>query len=177
MLNLLKSLLDLALSSLEYIVPLLAVFLSYSLGHLQSGASEKANTYRSRYEEFYVPFIQRIYGGFLWKVPYSSFVKGGQDVFFDLLFQKISCIDERTQSMLPDFYMTHLECMSYFEGDRDDDTIPERMDAIFYRLTESVLSEASSICKELSLPDISKTALYSLQTSSLTRQYLTPTKN
>lgn len=151
---------------LEYIVPLAAVGLSYLGGRFQSQNAMKSDALRLRYNNFYVPFISKLYAGMLWEVEYSSVSGAGEDPFFDLIFQNISYIDEKTQALLPDYYCCFLEHLEWTaDGNLEYENAPEKLNRIFYKITESVLAESKAISKALFLPDISKAAVKCLNES------------
>ena len=141
---------------LTYLVPLISVFLSYFCGRLQSSKSQKLSAQKERYEKFYVPFITLLIAGRMDLLQYSQLPLDSRGKFFDLIFNNIQSIDEKTQSLLLDFYTSFMDMLEYESGSPGYDDAPAILDAAFTKIVDSVLLESSKLSKSLRLPQIGK---------------------
>ena len=151
------------LKTFEYVIPLVAIALSYFFGRLQSYNSSKTAALQTRYDTFYVPFITLLYCGRLDCLQYSSLDLEGRGKYFDLVMHNLQYIGLGTQSCVMEFYT---EFLNYLDAEADnlDMTAPaQQLDIVFNKLQYNVLSEARDICRQLHLPDITKTFLTSCQ--------------
>ena len=141
---------------LGYLIPIVSVFLSYFCGRLQSSNVQKQSIKKERYEKFYIPFITSLYTGRLDLLRYSHLSLEGRGRFFDLIFQNIQYIDEKTQSFLLDFYTAYLNMMEYESGTPGYDDAPAELDAAFAKVAGSILLESAKLSRALRLPQIGK---------------------
>lgn len=155
---------------LEYLVPLVSIVVTYVFGRLQSSVSSKKDSLRRRYESFYVPFIEHLYRGLAWELKPSSYSLGARSSFFEILFSNIQYLDESTQTLIPAYYGAYLDMLEWESGNPNFRDAPDKYDAAFRAIANSVLSESSKISKSLRLPEISKCA------STMFYQSLTPSQ-
>nr|DAS18919.1 MAG TPA: hypothetical protein [Caudoviricetes sp.] len=139
---------------LSYIIPLASVGLSYILGRCESRKSYISAVRRERYDNFYAPFIHKLYTGMMWDVRFSSLSTSARGVFLDLIMHNIKFIDEKTMELIPEFYHAMLDNLEQENGTiyhLDNDTT---LDEIFRQIAIRILSQAKILSKELHLPDI-----------------------
>ena len=142
--------------AIEYLVPLVAVALSYFFGRLQNYNTSKSTALQTRYEAFYVPFITLLYCGRLDCQPYSSLDFEARAKYFDLVMHNLRYLGLDTQSCVMDFYTAFLDHLDAESDGSDTGSSAHQLDFIFHKLRCSVLSEAKDICRSLHLPDITR---------------------
>lgn len=148
-----------------YIIPLMSVALSYILGRLESRMSLKRTSMMEQYTNLYLPYIQKLYAGFMWENTISDAPLETRSVFFDLLTQNIQYLDESSQGMIPEFYSAFLDLLEYDSGNEQYSYAPEQFEQCFWRITKSIIVEASQLSKKLRLPDITITVSAKLSQS------------
>ncbi|MDR1246096.1 MAG: hypothetical protein LBK57_03610 [Clostridiales Family XIII bacterium] len=130
-------------------VPLLVAFW---LGQLSSSSTRKSEVAKTRFEKFYLPYMQTYCKGMMWEVRFSELNPGTRAVFLALLMENYHYASNDLQSKIPDFYTTWFELDRYLNGDVRYISSAPRMDALFYDLTCTAFSEYISLCKRLKLP-------------------------
>ena len=141
---------------LEYLVPVVSVFLSYLCGRLQAFSTQRQTAAKERYEAFYVPFVSLLYAGRMDLLAYSQLSPESRAKFFDLVFHNIQHIDEQTQTLLPEFYTASLNMLEFESGAQGYENAPTSLDSVFSKLTDSVLLESAKLSRALRLPQIGK---------------------
>lgn len=135
---------------LTYIVPVASIFLSYMLGSLQASVSSKKETCKTRYEEFYAPFISKLYAGALWERNFDDLAMEAKMNFIDTIFQNLKHLDKDTLNLIPQLY---INTVKYINNDYDQ-ALSNQLSASFLAVTQSILKQTSKLCKKLKITDI-----------------------
>jgi len=141
---------------MPWAIPLIAVSLTYIFGRLQSHASHKKQQCQLRYDSFYVPFVSRLYAGYMWERPFSSNDVQARSVFFDLIVKNVQFLGHRSQALLPEVYKSFLDMLEYDEGNPGYLGAPEIYDSTMNRFTKAMLEEGSLMSRKLRLPNLCK---------------------
>ncbi len=140
---------------LSYIIPLISIFLSYLLGHMQATKNNKTSISRERYDNFYSQYTSKIYAGMMWNLEFHNLPIESMSVFFDMIMNNIHYLDDKTIKLIPDFYVSFLDALEY----NDDLKLQQKLDKKFINITMQILSQTSKLSKELKLPDFAEFAL------------------
>ncbi|HOV69030.1 MAG TPA: hypothetical protein PLZ84_01750 [Clostridia bacterium] len=144
---------------LSYVVPLAAVCASYILGRVAKSHISRREYLLKRYNEFYVPFIQAFFAGYLWSLPINKLSFDARSKFFDHIMQNIQHLDEHTLSLVPDFYKAFLGMLEYEDSNPKYSDAPKQFADIFNKVIRSVLLESIRLSKLTKQTSLGKTAL------------------
>lgn len=148
--------LSVLLKSLEVIIPVVSVFVSYFLGRSQSNLTYKREQAQYRYSTFYVPFFTRLYAGRLWELPPASMNFEVRSIFLDLFTSNLSLLGPNLQSLYADLHRAHCNLLWFEDGDPGFDSAPSEYNRVFMQIIEAAIAESKPLCKFLRLPPIAK---------------------
>ena len=140
---------------ISYIIPLISIFLSYLLGHIQAIKNNKISVKREKYDNFYSPYASKIYAGMMWEINYSNLSTESKSIFFDMIMKNIHYLDEETVKLVPNFYLCFINALEY----TNDIKVQKELDKNFNNITMKILSQTSKLSKELNLTDFANFAL------------------
>jgi len=132
---------------LSYIIPVVAIFVTYILGSLQNRASYKKKQWQLRYDEFYVPYLKTLYNKAMYQNAFSLIADGDKADFIDLAHDNFQHLDLNSQQLFLDF-------MHAYYGDKEDIS---KYNQAFNALSDAIASEAKSLSDKLKIPNFSYT--------------------
>ncbi|MEG1632361.1 MAG: hypothetical protein RR423_08980 [Hydrogenoanaerobacterium sp.] len=144
---------------LSYVVPLVAVGLSYIFGKMQATASEKSKAEREAYETFYLPFITLLYQTRIWNIGFAYLGLKERCQLFKLVVENIKYMDKETLEYIDILYVHYGAILGKELLDVDSVFTHERANEIFDGLTEKVLCRATWLAKRLHQPCIGEFVL------------------
>lgn len=142
----------------------ISIFISHYLGKKSAVKSLKQNSYKERYDNFYAPYIQKLYAGFLWdKNQLDDISFSTRTIFFDLISNNFKYLDKNTVKLYPELYSLFLSMLE-FENSKSKNkryNPSTEFTIIFIKISISILKEAIVIANELFLPKIGEEILTS----------------
>ena len=140
----------------KLLVPVASVFISYSLGQLQSDRNYTREQAKLRYEAFYVPLFQLLYAGRMWERPGSSLSFVARSNLLDMFTHNISMLGPGLQSCYPDLLSAHTAMLSFDSGDSGCENAPKEYDLVFRHIERFSISESKELSRALRLPSIAQ---------------------
>lgn len=138
-------------------VAVASIFISFILGRLELRLSSRRSSYRERYENLYVPYIKKLYRGFLWENSIKDMPLETRAAFLDLLSNHLEYLGRETQKSYPLFYHAFLCMLEYDNGNPEYHTAPDEFERCFWDITFKILKEAQRLSRKLQLPDLTAT--------------------
>ena len=140
----------------ELLVPVASVFISYSLGQLQSDRNYTREQAKLRYNAFYVPLFQLLYAGRMWERPGSSLSFDARCKLLDMFTHNISMLGPGLQSCYPDLLSAHTAMLGFNSGEAGCENAPREYDLVFRRIERFAISESKELSQALRLPPIAQ---------------------
>lgn len=131
----------------------MSVFLSYLLGYLSTSRRDKIEAYDQRYNVFYVPFLTKLCGGFLWEVDHSK-DRTVRNEFFDLIMSNTAYLGKESARLIPDYYKAFLDMYEFETDNPRYVNAPDKYARTFNAMVRAVLREAKQVSKKLKLPNL-----------------------
>jgi len=125
------------------VVTVVAIFISFFLGSLQSRASYKKQQTQLRYDSFYIPFIRNLYYNELYIYDFSEIGDAERDILIKITLDNLQHLGRNSQMLFPDFYFTHKTVQSQKYSKPYNDA--------FDKFANAVIKEANSLCRQLTL--------------------------
>ncbi|MDT2830882.1 hypothetical protein P7H62_06250 [Vagococcus carniphilus] len=150
------------ISWLNYVIPVLSIFITYFLGTLNSKNNLKKDVNLQRYETFYVPYMSKLLAAYNFtddphKSPFE--VRG---VYFDMIMNNMHLLDSSSSKLIPSYYKRFLDLLEFENGNDDFQFAQKRYDEIFIEISTAILKEAEELSKSLNYPNLAKTILTSV---------------
>ena len=145
------------ISVLNYIVPVVSIFITYILGVLASKKSNKMEVEKMRYETFYAPFMKHLLGGLPIMPHPHSFSIEARSTFFDLIMKNTYLLSPQEASIVPRFYEAFLGMLEFDDNNEQYADAPVKYDEVFIEFCVANLLEAQKLSKSLKYPNLSKT--------------------
>ena len=143
----------------DYIVPVVAVAVTYVFGRLQSRSSFKHQQLQERYEKFYVPYISQVYQNHLWNISFQETPPDEIDEYFHLVFDNVQYLGNKTRSLLPEFYELFWRRFDDNNVSKGFSLDAEKADKIFREFSRHTIFEALGLSKSLRLPPLGQELL------------------
>ena len=143
--------------TLQLLIPVLSVFVSYFLGQRQSARNYFREQAQRRYDTFYVPLFQMFYAGKLWDRDGCSLRRDAREKLLNLFTHNISLLGPGLQSCYPDLLNSHIEMLEAESGHYPQTEADENFNLIFQRIERFAIDEAKELSRVLCLPPISQT--------------------
>ncbi len=153
------------LETLYNFLPVVAIFISYILGRIESKKTYAYDIKKEQYYSLYVPYIQLLYSIEINKIELfdinsSQYVRNKRLEFINLLNNNIQFIDESSLehyvefcTLFKDFQVYPYKMIDYALIDRN---IVEESRYIFYLLSISLLEFSIELSNDLKLPKTGK---------------------
>lgn len=148
---------------IQTISTVLAIFLSFILGRMESKRKYISDIKSTRYNELYVPYIKFLYSLEIEQINlFEEFprieVLNKRREFLNLLATQLKFLDEKTLKYYNDYCSIYFEIECYpnnsTEMIKNKRFIPKESKEIFCLLTVSLLEEAIKLSNELKLPKL-----------------------
>ena len=150
------------------IVQVVSVGLTYYFGRKSATNDFKTKTLKKRYEKAYVPYVKKLYAGFM--IEDVRFLPiDARRIFFDMLAHNLEYWDNETLRLYPAFYQAFLDLLEHEEGNEEYAHAPAEFHKAFRAISLSILEHTQSIARELYLPPLGA-ALYENYRRSAQRQ-------
>lgn len=143
----------------DYVIPVVAVAVTYAFGRLQSRSSFKHQQLQKRYNRFYVPYISRIYQNHLWDISFQETSPDEIDEYFHLVFDNIQYLGSKTRSLLPEFYELFWQRFDNNNISKGFSLDAEKADKIFREFSRHAIFEALELSRSLRLPPLGQELL------------------
>ena len=135
------------------IVQVVSVGLTYYFGRRSATSDFKTKTLKERYKKAYVPYVKKLYAGFMIEdvrlLPIDA-----RGIFFDMLAHNLEYWDNETLRLYPAFYQAFLDLLEHEEGNEEYAHAPAEFHKAFRAISLSILEHTQSIARELYLPPL-----------------------
>lgn len=144
------------------VVSVVAIFISFILGSIQSRVSYDKKQKQLRYDEFYIPYLKKIYMFALhFKSSFYALPQEIRDEFIDLILEKVQYLGLKAQGLIHDLIVMHAGVLHDIEEGKENSEDGVQgifaYDISFRIFTDAVIEEAQALCKDVHLPDITHT--------------------
>ena len=143
----------------NYLVPMIAIVVTYIFGRLESRVSYKYKQLQNRYEKFYVPFISKIYQNHLWDFSFQDTPTKEIEDYFVLTFDNVQYLGNKTRILLPGFYDLFWRYVDEDGNTKGFMLDREKADRIFKQFSHDTVSEALELSNKLRLPPLGQELL------------------
>ena len=125
----------------------------FALGVNQNTRKNKYEVYKERIEHIYKPFYQKCLTGMFHLRSVSEMSFENASLFLDLFSQNIHYMGTNSQSLFTEFYLAYLDRYASEEDISVEQTAlnKENFCYSFIRISKSLLSEYTDLCKKLKL--------------------------
>ena len=144
---------DQIISALNVITPFASAIILFYLASAKEKRISKADVYRERLQNYYIPFYQMYCRGYLFHYPIQDMPFENRGLFLDLFSKNIQYMDSKTQSLYPRYYRAFLALMEADESNADGlESCKSEFADIFQQITASTFSEYKHLLRKLKMP-------------------------
>lgn len=137
------------------LVSIISIFISHYLGMKKTDSRIKQEALQKRYDTVYIPYIQLLARTFP-LLPYPISDPEIAITINSITLENIEYLGKESSSCAVDFYLAMLDFFEYYSGNKEFPDAKDKINAIFHKMTQAILLEASQLSKELKLADISQ---------------------
>lgn len=144
---------DQIISALNVITPFASAIILFYLASAKEKRISKADVYRERLQNYYIPFYQMYCRGYLFHYPIQDMPFENRGLFLDLFSKNIQYMDSKTQSLYPRYYRAFLALMEAEESNTGQlESCKSEFSDIFQQITESTFAEYKHLLRKLKMP-------------------------
>jgi len=143
--------------SIQLIIPVVSVFVSYFLGQRQSEKKYEREQAKLRYDSFYVPLFQFLYAGRMSERSGSSLRFDARSKLLDMFTHNIALLGPGLQSCYPDLLAAYTAMLHFDSCEPDYKDAPDEFDRVFNRIEKYAIAESKELSRALRLPSIAQT--------------------
>lgn len=139
---------------LNIVVPFASALIMFYLSCIKERRISKSEVYKERLQNFYIPFYQMYYRGFL--SEYSIIKKmplKNRSAFLDLFSNNLQYMDRLTQSLYSKYYRAYLNLTEAEESNNHElENCQVAFADIFSEISKSTFSEYKRLLRKLRMP-------------------------
>lgn len=144
---------DQIISVLNVITPFASAIILFYLASAKEKRISKADVYKERLQNYYIPFYQMYCRGHLFDYPIQEMPFKNRGLFLDLFSKNIQYMDTKTQSLYPRYYSAFLALMEAEESNSSDlESCKTKFADIFRQITKSTFAEYKHLLRKLKMP-------------------------
>lgn len=142
---------------LDYLIPVIAIVVTYIFGRLQSGASYDREQMQLRYNEFYVPFFKQLYLWGLWSNNFSTLSIKTRETIFKVIENNIQHLGMASQEIFPELYESYAKLQLSKPNDPLLVIIKKECNTKIEEFIQAVIEESKDLSNKQKLPELAHT--------------------
>lgn len=137
------------------LVSIISIFISHYLGMKKTDKRLELEALQKRYDNVYIPYMQMLAKA----IPILPYPISNPEIAMtinSITLENIEYLGKESSPYAIDFYLAMLGFFEYCNGNKEFPDAKDKINAIFHKMTQAILLEASQLSKELKLADISQ---------------------